>query len=167
MQMNMNLVPKKVFFTSGIGRHTEYLESFEVALRDAGIEKYNLVTVSSILPPHCMIVSKEEGLAELDPGQIVFCVMSRNSSDEPSRLITSSVGCAIPKDINMHGYISEHHAFGQTKSAAGKYAEQLARSMYHTWTKEEPIKTVHIARSANVEDELRWTTVVSAAVFVI
>lgn len=165
--MNMNLVPKKVFFTSGIGRHTEYLESFEVALRDAGIEKYNLVTVSSILPPHCMIVSKEEGLAELDPGQIVFCVMSRNSSDEPSRLITSSVGCAIPKDINMHGYISEHHAFGQTKSAAGKYAEQLARSMYHTWTKEEPIKTVHIARSANVEDELRWTTVVSAAVFVI
>ena len=165
--MNMNLVPKKVFFTSGVGRHTEYLESFEVALRNAGIEKYNLVTVSSILPPHCMIVSKEEGLAELDPGQIVFCVMSRNSSDEPSRLITSSVGCAIPKDINTHGYISEHHAFGQTKAAAGKYAEQLARSMYHTWTKEEPIKTVHIAKSANVEDELRWTTVVSAAVFVI
>ena len=165
--MNMNLVPKKVFFTSGVGRHTEYLESFETALRSAGIEKYNLVTVSSILPPHCMIVSKKEGLAELDPGQIVFCVMSKNSSDEPSRLITSAIGCAIPKDINTHGYISEHHAFGQTKAAAGKYAEQLARSMYHTWTDEEPIKTVHIARSANVEDELRWTTVLSAAVFVI
>ncbi len=165
--MNMNLVPKKVFFTSGVGRHTEYLESFEVALRNAGIEKYNLVTVSSILPPQCLIVSKEEGLKELSPGQIVFCVMSRNSADEPSRLITSSVGCAIPKDISTHGYISEHHAFGQTKAAAGKYAEQLARSMYHTWTKEEPMKTVHIARSADVEDELRWTTVVSAAVFVI
>ena len=165
--MNMNLVPKKVFFTSGVGRHTEYLESFETALRSAGIEKYNLVTVSSILPPHCMIVSKKEGLAELDPGQIVFCVMSKNSSDEPSRLITSSIGCAIPKDINTHGYISEHHAFGQTKAASGKYAEQLARSMYHTWTDEEPIKTVHIARSANVEDELRWTTVLSAAVFII
>ena len=165
--MNMNLVPKKVFFTSGVGRHTEYLESFETALRSAGIEKYNLVTVSSILPPHCMIVSKEEGLAELSPGQIVFCVMSKNSSDEPSRLITSSIGCAIPKDINTHGSISEHHAFGQTKAAAGKYAEQLARSMYHTWTDEEPIKTVHIARSANVEDELRWTTVLSAAVFII
>ncbi len=165
--MNMNLVPKKVFFTSGVGRHTEYLESFETALRSAGIEKYNLVTVSSILPPHCMIVSKKEGLAELDPGQIVFCVMSKNSSDEPSRLITSTIGCAIPKDINTHGYISEHHAFGQTKAASGKYAEQLARSMYHTWTNEEPIKTVHIARSANVEDELRWTTVLSAAVFVI
>ncbi|HJH32224.1 MAG TPA: arginine decarboxylase, pyruvoyl-dependent [Methanosarcinaceae archaeon] len=165
--MNMNLVPKKAFFTSGVGRHTEYLESFEVALRNAGIEKYNLVTVSSILPPQCMIVSKEEGLAELSPGQIVFCVMSRISSDEPSRLITSSIGCAIPKDINMHGYISEHHAFGQTKAAAGNYAEQLAKSMYHTWTKEEPIKTVHITRAADVDEELRWTTVLSAVVFVI
>jgi len=165
--MNMNLIPRKVFFTSGVGRHTEYLESFEVALRNAGIEKYNLVTVSSILPPNCRIVSREEGLAELSPGQIVFCVMSRISSDEPSRLITSSIGCAIPKDINKHGYISEHHAFGLTKAAAGKYAEQLARSMYHTWTNEEPMKTIHIARSVDVEEELRWTTVLTAAVFVI
>jgi len=165
--MNMNLVPRKVFFTSGVGRHTEYLESFEIALRNAGIEKYNLVTVSSILPPKCMIISREEGLAELSPGQIVFCVMSRISSDEPSRLITSSVGCAIPKDINKYGYISEHHAFGQTKAAAGNYAEQLARSMYHTWTNEEPMKTIHIARSVDVEEELRWTTVLTAAVFVI
>lgn len=165
--MTMNLVPRKVFFTSGVGRHTEYLESFEVALRNASIEKFNLVTVSSILPPNCMIVSKEEGLAELSPGQIVFCVMSRISSDEPSRLITSSIGCAIPKDINKHGYISEHHAFGQTKVAAGKYVEQLARSMYHTWTNEEPMKTVHMTNSADVEDELRWTTVLTAAVFVI
>lgn len=167
MKMNMNLIPKKVFFTSGVGRHTEYLESFELALRNACIEKYNLVTVSSILPPHCMIVSKKEGLAELSPGQIVFCVMSRISSDEPSRLITSSIGCAIPEDTNKHGYISEHHAFGQTKAAAGKYAEQLARSMYHTWTREEPIKTVHITRAADVNEELRWTTVLSAAIFVI
>ena len=164
--MNMSLVPKKVFFTSGVGRHAEYLESFEVALRDAGIEKYNLVKVSSILPPHCMIVSREEGLAELDPGQIVFCVLSRISSDEPSRLITASVGCAIPRDIGKHGYIAEHHAYGQPKSEAGKYVEKLATSMYHTWTNEEPLKTIHIARSVNVEEEQRWTTAISAAVFI-
>ena len=32
-----NLVPKKMFFTKGVGRHKEYLQSFEMALRDAGI----------------------------------------------------------------------------------------------------------------------------------
>ncbi|MBU4582499.1 MAG: pyruvoyl-dependent arginine decarboxylase, partial [Proteobacteria bacterium] len=43
-------VPKQIFFTKGVGLHKEELHSFELALRDAGIEKCNLVQVSSILP---------------------------------------------------------------------------------------------------------------------
>jgi arginine decarboxylase len=31
------MVPKKLFFTKGVGRHKERLTSFELALRDAGI----------------------------------------------------------------------------------------------------------------------------------
>ncbi|MGW8258204.1 MAG: pyruvoyl-dependent arginine decarboxylase, partial [Thermoguttaceae bacterium] len=37
------LVPRKVFFTKGIGKHGKRLQSFELALRDAGIEIFNLV----------------------------------------------------------------------------------------------------------------------------
>ena len=44
-------VPTKIFFTKGVGRHREQLTSFELALRDAGIQKFNLVQVSSIFPP--------------------------------------------------------------------------------------------------------------------
>ena len=58
----MSLVPKKVFFVAGSGYHKTKLASFEQALRDAGIEKYNLVSVSSILPPYCIEVQKEDGL---------------------------------------------------------------------------------------------------------
>ena len=79
------MIPKKVFFTNGVGIHKEKLVSFEMALRDAGIQQFNLVTVSSILPPDCQIVSKNKGLQELHPGEIVFCVMSRNESNEPNR----------------------------------------------------------------------------------
>jgi DNA polymerase III delta prime subunit len=53
------LLPRKVFFTKGVGRHTDPLVSFELALRDAGIEKFNLVTVSSIYPPYCEIVDAD------------------------------------------------------------------------------------------------------------
>ena len=67
-------VPSKVFFTKGVGRHREQLTSFELALRDAGIEKFNLVQVSSIFPPKCRIVKKEAGLRQLSPGEIVFVV---------------------------------------------------------------------------------------------
>ena len=50
--MITKLIPRKVFFTGGVGTHSVNLESFEVALQDAGIEKFNPVTVSSILPPY-------------------------------------------------------------------------------------------------------------------
>jgi len=44
-------VPSMVFFTKGVGVHRDRLASFELALRKAGIEKFNLVYVSSIFPP--------------------------------------------------------------------------------------------------------------------
>ena len=122
-------IPKKIFFTKGVGTHREQLHSFELALRDAGIEKCNLVQVSSIMPPGCKIISRKEGLKKLQPGAITFCVMSRCCSNEPKRLISASVGCAIPVDKKTYGYISEHHAFGFTERQTGDYAEDLAAAM--------------------------------------
>ncbi|WP_410507249.1 arginine decarboxylase, pyruvoyl-dependent [Methanosarcina hadiensis] len=165
--MITKLIPRKVFFTSGTGTHPEKLESFEVSLRDAGIEKFNLVTVSSILPPKCEIVTKKEGLKELSPGEIVFCVMSRISSNEPGKILTASVGCALPTDINRHGYISEYHAYKESAQDAGTHAVKLAESMYSTWAKEPPLKTFSIPRSSTAGEGGDWMTVISAAVFVI
>jgi len=53
-------VPTKIFFTKGVGRHKEYLTSFELALRSAGVEICNLVTVSSIYPVGCKKISKKK-----------------------------------------------------------------------------------------------------------
>src|SRR5438445_7278437 len=58
--MHQLFVPKGIFFTHGVGVHKDYLSSFELALRDANVEKQNLVTVSSIFPPHCREVSRKE-----------------------------------------------------------------------------------------------------------
>src|SRR5512138_2968461 len=66
--MLTQLVPRQVFFTKGVGRHRDKLRSFEIALRGAGIEKCNLVSVSSILPPGCHIIAKSQGIKRLKPG---------------------------------------------------------------------------------------------------
>ena len=79
------MVPKKVFFTKGVGFAKHDLQSFELALRDAGIEKCNLVNVSSIVPPKCEIISKQKGVECLKAGEITYCVLSRNSTNEPNR----------------------------------------------------------------------------------
>src|SRR6202041_342128 len=113
------MVPKKIFFTKGVGKHRERLTSFELALRDAGIAAQNLVRVSSIFPPQCKLVPRSQGLKYLSPGEVVFAVVAENSTREPHRLLAASIGVAIPADRNTYGYLSEHHSFGETDDAAG------------------------------------------------
>lgn len=177
-------VPTKVFFTKGVGRHREYLQSFELALRSAGIEKCNLVSVSSIYPPGCKRIPAQEGFKLLQPGQITFCVMARNATNEPNRLIAASIGVAIPADETQYGYLSEHHPYGETDSKAGEYAEDLAATMLATtlgidfdpetaWSERENIykmsgkiiRTFNITQSAEGDKNGLWTTVVAAAIF--
>jgi len=180
----MQFIPSKVFFTKGVGVHKDKLASFELALRDAGVAHCNLVLVSSIFPPGCKRVSKEEGIKLLAPGQIVFVVYDRNETNEPNRLVAASVGCAIPADPAQHGYLSEHHSFGESDQKAGEYAEDLAASMLATtlgiefdpnqaWDEREQIykmsgkivKTTNVTQSAIGNKDSLWTTVFAAAVF--
>lgn len=177
------IVPTRVFLTKGAGSHKEKLTSFELALRSAGIAHLNIVQVSSIFPPGCSLISRTKGVDYLSPGQIVHCVLSRNSSNEPNRLIGSAIGLALPKDRLRYGYISEHHDFGIKRKQLGDYAEDLAASMLGStlgieidldkaWDerKQEYKIAGHIVRTTNITQTARgksglWTTVVSAAVF--
>jgi len=180
----IDFVPQKMFLTKGVGNHKEELHSFELALRDAGIEKFNLVQVSSILPPACKVISKTRGLSELKPGAITYCVLSRCCSNEPRRLLAASVGCAIPADKRAYGYISEHHSFGQTEKQAGEYAEDLAAAMLastlgidfnidESWDEKKEIfkisgkivSTRNITQSSIVKHQ-GYTTVIAVAVFI-
>jgi len=178
--------PKMMFLTKGTGRHKEKLSSFELALRSAGIEKYNLVRVSSIFPPGCKIINKDKGLELLKPGQILFVVMAENATNEPNRLLSASIGVAIPTDKSHYGYLSEHHSFGQTEKTCGEYAEDLAAQMLASTYGIEfnidasydekkdifkmdgrIIRTRHNSQSAVCGKDGYWTTVVSAAVFLL
>ena len=181
-----NHLPKKVFFTKGSGVHKEYLTSFEMALRSAGIAQFNLVNVSSIYPPGCKRVTREEGLKLLKPGSVVYAVMARNATNEPNRLIASSIGVALPQDQQTnYGYLSEHHPFGEKEEKAGDYAEDLAATMLATtlgiefdpdtaWDEREQIykmsgkivKTFNVTQSAIGNKEGLWTTTMAAAVFI-
>ncbi|MDD5065678.1 MAG: arginine decarboxylase, pyruvoyl-dependent [bacterium] len=182
----MITIPSKIFFVKGVGIHKDKLASFELALRDAGIQKCNLVNVSSIFSPKCKIISKDEGIKIIKPGQITFCVMARNDTDEPNRLISSAIGLAIPKNEENYGYLSEHHAYGETDEKSGEYAEDLAATMLATtlgiefdpnqaWEEREQIykasghifKTTHISQSAEGKKNSLWTSVVAAAIFIL
>ncbi|HVG27677.1 MAG TPA: arginine decarboxylase, pyruvoyl-dependent [Acidobacteriaceae bacterium] len=181
--LGKNMVPTRLFFTKGVGKHKERLTSFELALRDAGIAAQNLVRVSSIFPPNCKLIPRKEGLKFLNPGEVVFAVVAENSTREPHRLVVSSIGVAIPTDKNTYGYLSEHHSFGETEDQAGDYAEELAAEMLATtldvdfdpdksWDEKKEIyrmsdkivRTANVTQSAVGHKNGLWTTTIAAAI---
>jgi arginine decarboxylase len=184
-EMHELFVPKAIFFTTGVGVHKAKLSSFELALRDADVEIANLVTVSSIFPPRCKEISRKEGTKLIRPGQIVHCVMARQETNEPNRLIAASIGLARPADKDKYGYLSEHHSFGETGKKAGDFAEDLAATMLATtlgidfdpekaWNEREQVfrmektilKTRNVAQSAQGHPKGLWSTVVALGVFI-
>ena len=175
-----------MFFTKGVGYHRNELQSFELALRAAGIEKCNLVFVSSIFPPECKIITREKGIQDLVAGQITFAVLSRLSTHEPNRIVTASIGLARPKDKNQYGYISEHSAYGQTMKKAADFAEDEAATMLAStmgieldpdvaWDERKQVYRVgqrkfisrSIAQSARGHKDGLWTTVVAGAIMLL
>jgi arginine decarboxylase len=114
---------------------------------------------------------------------VTFCVMARNATNEPNRLVASSIGVAMAADDSQYGYLSEHHPFGETEEKAGEYAEDLAATMLATtlgldfdpnvaWDEREKhfkmsgkiLKTFNVTQSAEGDKDGKWTTVISAAV---
>jgi arginine decarboxylase len=175
--------PDKIFLTHGVGRHKEKLTSFELALRSAGIAQFNLVHVSSIFPPHCVIIPRTRGISMMRSGEIVYCVLSQNSTNEQSRLVGAGIGVAIPTDRKKYGYISEHHAFGMRRAEMGDYTEDLAATMLastlgieidlsRAWNERKQewkiagqiVRTTNITQTA-LGKEGMWTSVFAAAVF--
>lgn len=183
----MSLVPKKIFFVKGKGFSTNSeLRSFEQALRDAGIEKFNIVKVSSIIPPYCKEVSKEEGLKELKAGQIIYSVMSRISSNKKDKVICASIGVAKPVDEEDYGYLSEKHSIDVEPSKVDKMTKELAAEMLATTygfsldpqlvfdgnkenfkLNEKIIEMKSITESTLIKLDNEWATVMAAAIFIV
>ena len=177
-------LPNSIFLTKGIGVHRHQLTSFELALRDADIEQQNLVSISSILPPNCKLISREEGIATLRPGEVTFSVLARAETNEPGRRIHASIGLARPADPDMYGYIAEHHGYGMTADESGEYSEDLAATMLAStlgiefdpgaaWNERKKlyeltqliIESLSITAAAQGDDSGLWTCAVAAAVF--
>jgi arginine decarboxylase len=111
--------------------------------------------------------------------------MSENATDEAHRLISASLGLAIPNDPRHYGYLSEHHSFGQNEKEAGQYAEDLAAYMLATtlgknfdinqiWNKGKKVYKISekvSVRARNITQTTSgkkglWTTAIAAAVFI-
>ncbi len=149
------IVPRKYFVTKGKGlSRVSALMAFNNALRDAGIHNVNLVPVSSILPPDI----EEEPKRPLQPGSVVFVVMSEKRVRGPARISTGiSWAHGTP-----HGYVIEFHD-GNSNSDTYSHLEAM-------WEEIRQEKNLKIGQPRYLTEELEvpegyYGSVVVALVF--
>jgi len=165
--------PSKVILTSGSGRAFKKLVSFEMALRDAKIARFNLIQVSSILPPNIVPSYNIEELELIQSGSIVPCVLSRCEFDNTSKeweegIISSAIGIAYDDKYvseNNYGFLSEFHKDWITEKECGIEAEEIAKEMLFTIKGDIEFRSMYISKGVEAQKGF-WTTVVSAAILV-
>lgn len=94
------MIADKYYISSGTGKSTERLVSFDKALLDAGVGNYNLVKLSSILPAHAI----RAGKVDIEEGSILPCAYAVMTSQERC---ASGVAIGFPSDHDKVGVIME------------------------------------------------------------
>ncbi|HLC87874.1 MAG TPA: pyruvoyl-dependent arginine decarboxylase [Patescibacteria group bacterium] len=106
----------KVKIVKGKGEARTPLSAFDAALKDAGVFNYNLIVLSSIIPPGSSVekIAKYES-PEAEYGHRLYVVLAEERSSETGKFIAAGIGWYLFK--NGKGIFVEHHLTGDTEVA--------------------------------------------------
>lgn len=100
----------------GIGEGKTELSAFDGALKDAGVYNYNLVQLSSVIPPGSKVeVSDAYETPEGEWGHKLYIVKAEMRSNEAKKFIAAGVGWYQLDD--GRGLFVEHEIIGDTDIA--------------------------------------------------
>ncbi|MBI4295736.1 MAG: pyruvoyl-dependent arginine decarboxylase [Chloroflexi bacterium] len=97
-----------IYVTSGTGVGPTRLAAFDAALFDAGISQYNLVRLTSAIPPDSRIIVKKLKPNPLEYGHRLYVVLAVAEEDQPGKSAYAGLGWRSAD--NQAGIFVEHHA---------------------------------------------------------
>jgi arginine decarboxylase len=96
---------------SGVGTGPTKLSAFDGALRGAGIHNYNLLLLSSVIPPGSVVTtdrgSLDAGLIRGEWGDRLYVVMAEERTDVVGAEVWAGIGWV--QDDSGRGLFVEHH----------------------------------------------------------
>lgn len=105
MTQSSFLVPNRYALVAGSGDAESGLNAFDRALQAAEGGQFNLVKVTSILPP----AAKPGDIRKIPAGSIVFAAIGTETSHQHGLNIAASVAVGVPEDSAEAGVIMEGH----------------------------------------------------------
>lgn len=107
----------KIFVVSGIGQGKTLLSAFDAALNDAGVSNYNLITLSSVIPPQAEIIkTKKYHTPDSEWGHKLYLVKAEMRTDKKGVALAAGVGWYQLED--GRGLFVEHETEAKTEPLA-------------------------------------------------
>lgn len=96
--------------SAGTGTGRTRLSAFDAALRDAGVADFNLIRLSSVIPPGSRVV-EVPGAAQLKGahGDALYCVYADAYASTPGDQAWAGVAWSQRRDSTHAGFFVEHH----------------------------------------------------------
>lgn len=99
----------KIALTTGRGEGPTSLAAFDAALRDAGVANYNLLCLSSVIPPGAVIERTKYVAPPNEYGHRLYVVMARETASEPGQTAWAGLGWTQTADgrglfVELHGF---------------------------------------------------------------
>lgn len=144
-------------FVKGIGKDSKSeLISFDTALCSAGIGDYNIVRVSSILPPKAV----KKNSIEVSKGSVLYVAYATATIYGAGR-IASAISVGIPKSPLEIGVIMEYSAPNDKNSVIECSREMVKKSMKFRGIALKEILSVGVEK---VQEEQQYLTTFSGIV---
>lgn len=110
-----------------VGEGTTLLSSFDSALQNAGVSNYNLIRLSSVIPPNSKIIRTTKFVTPPDEfGHKLYNVMAEMRSNQAGRYLAAGIGWYQLED--GRGLFVEHELIGDTKIAVQSELLMLIRN---------------------------------------
>ncbi len=103
-----------IHLATGLGKGPTKLSAFDAALNDAGVANYNIIRLSSVIPPKTSIVKFDKALVNLPGnwGDRLYVVMAEMRVDTPNEEAWAGIGWVQEKDSGK-GLFVEHEGYSE------------------------------------------------------
>jgi len=102
----------KITLTSGVGTGSTLLSAFDAALQDCGVSNYNIIVLSSVIPPHSEIVKEKYVTPDTEYGDRLYVVRAEERCDIKGKFIGAAIGWYQREDKG--GLFVEHEMCGNS-----------------------------------------------------
>lgn len=93
--------------TAGSGAGNTTLSAFDAALKPAGIHNYNIIKLSSVIPPGSEVVIEKWKNSPTEHGKKLYTVLAEIRTDQLGRSIAAGIGWYQSED--GRGVFAEQH----------------------------------------------------------